>query len=278
MAPGRLRDRRTQPVGVDAAFHLHLHVHAERLVGPIEVEVQLVEDVELCLVQHGAALLQMRNPAARRAILQRMASHAPATPPRPRTRLQRALATDAEPRRSTPLDAFLLARRRFLAAERIDMSAIAEELGVNRVTLYRWVGSREQLLVEVVWSLGSRTLDKVKKRVRAKGAERIVRIVVRFLEDVISNEGMRRWLAEEGELAMRLLTRHDTDFQPRLIEAIQALLEEETEAGRLDLPVDLHEVAYVIVRLIESYTYLDLITGEKPDARRAEPVLRLLLR
>ena len=56
------------------------------------------------------------------------------------------------------------------------------------------------------------------------------------------------------------------------------MLEEETDAARLDLPVDLHEVAYVIVRLIESYTYLDLITGEQPDARRAEPVLRLLLR
>src|SRR5215212_8207737 len=207
-----------------------------------------------------------------------MASPAPSSPARPRTRLQRALATEAEPRRSTPLDAFLLARRKFLAAERIDMSAIAEELGVNRVTLYRWVGSREQLLVEVVWSLASRTLEKVEKRVRARGAERVVRVVTRFLEDVISNAGMRRWLAEEGELAMRLLTRHDTDFQPRLIAAIQDMLQQETDAGRLDLPVDLHEVAYVIVRLIESYTYLDLITGEQPDARRAEPVLRLLLR
>src|SRR4029453_8626207 len=110
------------------------------------------------------------------------------------------------------------------------MAGLADDLGVNRVTLYRWVGSREQLLVEVVWSLASRTLDKVKKRVRAKGSERIVRIVVRFLEDVISNEGMRRWLAEEGELAMRLLTRHDTDFQPRLIDAIQAPPQGETHA------------------------------------------------
>ena len=48
------------------------------------------------------------------------------------------------------------ARRRFQAAERIDMSALAEELGVNRVTLYRWVGSRDRLLVEVIWSLGRR--------------------------------------------------------------------------------------------------------------------------
>ena len=198
----------------------------------------------------------------------------PATP----TRLQRALTGDTTPRRPTPLDAFLLARRKFLAAERIDMSALADELGVNRVTLYRWVGSREQLLVEVVWSLAARTLEKADARVRARGAERIVRVVTRFLEGVISNEGMRRWLAEEGELAMRLLTRHDTEFQPRLIEAIQRLLAEEADANRLDLPVELREVAYVIVRLIESYTYLDLITGEQPDARRAEPVLRLLLR
>jgi hypothetical protein len=29
--------------------------------------------------------------------------------------------------------------------------------------------------------------------------------------------------------------------------------------------------------MIESYTYLDLITGEEPEARRAEPVLRMLL-
>jgi hypothetical protein len=89
---------------------------------------------------------------------------------------------------------------------------------------------------------------------------------------------MRRWLEEEGEHAMRLLTRRETDFQPRLIAAIEELLRGEAAAGALDVPVDLHELAYVIVRLIESYTYLDLITGEAPDAGRAEPILRMLLR
>lgn len=206
------------------------------------------------------------------------ATDRPAAHRAPTTKLQVQLRGAGDFRRPTPLDAFRLARRKFLAAERLDMSALADELGVNRVTLYRWVGSREQLLVEVVWSLGSRTLANVDRRTRARGPERIVKIVVRFLEDVISNPGMRRWLAEEGELAMRLLTRHDTDFQPRLIGAIEELLREETDAGRMQLPVSLHEVAYVIVRLIESYTYLDLITGEEPDARRAEPVLRMLLR
>ena len=180
--------------------------------------------------------------------------------------------------RPTALDAFLRARKRFLACERIDMSGLAQELGVSRVTLYRWVGSRDRLLVEVIWSLAARTLENIEAEVKETGPERIVRIVTRFLDDVITNAGMRRWLAEEGESAMRLLTRYETGFQPRLIDAMHDLLTEETEAGRLALPVDLREVAYVMVRLIESYTYLDLITGEEPDARRAEPILRLLLR
>jgi AcrR family transcriptional regulator len=183
--------------------------------------------------------------------------------------------------RATTQDALLRARRRFQAAERIDMGAIAEELGVNRVTLYRWVGSRDRLLVEVLWSLAEATLAREDGRVGATGAtgaERIVQVVTRFIDDCLTNAGMQRLLGEEGERTMRLLTRRDKGFQPRLIDAIHRMLSEETQAGRLDLPVDLREVAYVVVRLIESYVYLDIITGEEPDARRAEPVLRLLLR
>ena len=194
------------------------------------------------------------------------------------TRLQNDLAVPGPGRRSSAVDAFRLARRRFLASERVDMNGLADELGVNRVTLYRWVGSRDALLVEVIWSLARRTLDDIEASERARGGERVVRVVTRFLEAVIANAGMQRWLAEEGEQAMRLLTRRDGGFQPRMIAAIGDLLRAETAAGALDLPVDLDEVAYVIVRLIESYTYLDLITGERPDARRAEPILRLLLR
>ena len=176
--------------------------------------------------------------------------------------------------RPTATDAFRLARRRWLAGERVDMSAMAGELDVNRVTLYRWIGSRETLLVEIVWGLAERTLADVEAEVRGAGAERVVAIVTRFVEVVIANPGMQRWLADEGELAMRLLTRSDRGFQPRLIDYVEGLLEREG----VELDVERREVAYVIVRVIESYTYLDLILGERPDARRAEPILRLLLR
>lgn len=155
---------------------------------------------------------------------------------------------------------------------------MAKELGVSRVTLYRWVGSREQLLVEVIWFNATRTLVDIEGQVTARGGERIVQVVTRFIDAVITNPGMRFWLANEGESAMRLLTRYETDFQPRLVDWIEVALRAEEKAGELDLPVDLGQVAYAIEQLIESYIYLDLITGEEPDAARAEPILRLLLR
>ena len=194
------------------------------------------------------------------------------------TRLQHALAQPDGPPKTGPVDAFKLARRKWQSAERVDMSALAKELGINRVTLYRWVGSREQLLVEVIWSLAERTLEKLDAATRKTGAERLVQVATGFVDAVIANKGMQYWLAEEGESAMRLLTLRDAGYQVRLVGWHERLLREETDAGRLDLPADLHEVAYVIVRLIESYVYLDLITGEPPEARRAEPILRMLLR
>ena len=197
---------------------------------------------------------------------------------RPLTRLQVELADGVRPERAGPLDAFKLARRKWQDGERIDMSALARKLGVNRVTLYRWVGSREQLLVEVIWSLAERTLEKLSAKVKARGAERVVQIVTGFIDAVNTNPGMQHWLAEEGEQAMRLLTLRDPGYQARLVEWNERLLREEAGKGRLQLPAELHEVAYVIVRLIESYCYLDLITGEPPEARRAEPILRMLLR
>jgi len=200
-------------------------------------------------------------------------------PAQPSTRAQPLTPAVGEPApRVGPRDAFRLAREKWRDGERIDMSALARELAINRATLYRWVGSREQLLVDVVWNLSNHLIGAADAQVRERGAERVVQVVTRFIDKAISDSGMQMWLANEGESAMRLLTRHQAGFQPRLVGRLQQLLSEEVDAGRLQLPVDVHEVAYVLEQLIESYVYLFQIAGERPEARRAEPVLRMLLR
>ncbi len=182
------------------------------------------------------------------------------------------------PRRATAEDAHRCARKAFLSGQRVDMGAVSAALGVNRVTLYRWVGSREDLLLQVLWTLAGRVLTEARSATSEVGGERVVQVVSRFLERVLAHPGMQVFLRDEGELAMRLLTRADRGFQPRLVAAVQDLLEQEVEAGRLVLEAEVHEVAFVVVRLIETYTYLDLLTGETPDPHRAAPILRMLLR
>ena len=62
------------------------------------------------------------------------------------------------------------ARRHYVDGERVDMRAIAADLGVGRATLYRWFGSRERLLGEVIARETEGYFAHVRTRVRGRGA------------------------------------------------------------------------------------------------------------
>jgi AcrR family transcriptional regulator len=179
--------------------------------------------------------------------------------------------------RASAADVVLLARERFQAGDRVEMGTIAEALGLNRVTVYRWVGSRERLLVEVLWSLAEATLRTAREEVRVQGGERVVRILSQFIVAVLTNPGLMHFVEQEPDLALRLLTREDAGFQSRLIDWVHEVLSEEVTAGRLELRGDPGDYAYALVRVQESFVMTDLITGERPQAERAEHVMRLLL-
>ncbi|WP_214402456.1 QsdR family transcriptional regulator [Pseudonocardia lacus] len=192
------------------------------------------------------------------------------------TPLQRQLA-GADAARPTALDAFALARRTFLRGCRLDMGVLARELGVNRATLYRWVGSRDRLLVEVLWFLMRRTTDRLLAADDGPPAGRAARIVEGMVHAVIGNRGMAQFIESEGELALRLLTTKASDYQSRLVELVHGLIADDLERGclRTDVPVD--DLAFAVVRIVESYVYIGLITGERADPERAARVIRALL-
>jgi len=160
------------------------------------------------------------------------------------------------------------------------MGTLAQELGVNRVTLYRWVGTREQLLVEILWSLAERTLSDELKRVDAEDANgnRVACLLSSFAEICLRNAGMQRLLRDEGGLALRLLTLARYGFHQRFVSLVHDLLTEDAAAGRLQTPVPLDDLAYTAVRIVESYVHRAAITGDEPDAAPAARVLHALLR
>jgi len=173
--------------------------------------------------------------------------------------------------------AFRLARRAFLAGERIDMQRLAAELGVNRVTLYRWVGNRGRLLGEVAWELAERTIDRRLERSSARGGQRIADVVTGFIEDVRTNEGMRKTVAQEGPVAVRLFTAGDGVVQPRLVEKYRSILQAEVDGGAFSPSAPLDELAYALIRVTEACIYLDLLVDQHPDLDRVARMIRAVI-
>jgi AcrR family transcriptional regulator len=188
--------------------------------------------------------------------------------------LSRRLAADptAETRR-----AFRLARRRFLAGERIDMGVLAAELGVDRTSLFRWVGNRDALLSDVLWSLAAPTLDRADADTSATGPDRVAEILTTFVSLMIDAPPFQAFLRREPSRALRLLTTTESAIQRRYIAVTESLLSEEVTAGRLASPLPLHDLAYMLVRLSESFTYADLIAGEEPSGARAAAAFAFVL-
>jgi AcrR family transcriptional regulator len=194
-----------------------------------------------------------------------------------RTPLERALSGDEAAPRSSPLDALRLARARWLAGERLDMGALASELGISRATLYTWVGSKEKLLGEVLWSFAEEGLRQAKEAARGSGAQYIADVFERFDRMNAEFRPLRRFLEQDPELALRLLTSKHGPVQERMIATTRELLEEQVDAGALVPALDVATLAYLIIRVAESFTYSDVITGSEPDVDKAVEVVRLLL-
>jgi AcrR family transcriptional regulator len=198
-----------------------------------------------------------------------------------RTVLERQLKGDGNGQSVTAMDAFRAARRKFMRGERLDMQELAAELGVGRATLYRWVGGREQLLGEVLWSFTEATFERLKAeadRLHAgNGADWLLYIYEQFGVYTVGFQALRTWIDSEPELAMRVMTSKHAQQQQRVIGAYEELLQEAIDRHGLTIKLELHTLAYVLVRIGESFLWTDLITGEEPNLHAAWEVARTLL-
>ncbi len=183
---------------------------------------------------------------------------------------------EAEPRPDA-VTAFRLARRMFIADQRLDMQQLAADLGVDRTTLFRWVGNRDQLLAEVLSSLGERTLTDAIARSTGAGPQRIADVLGIFVQALIDAPYFRAYLRRETERALRLLTTKASVVQARMVDVVERLLHEEQGRGNLPHPLPLPDLAYLIMRISESFIYTDLITGDPPDADKARTAIAALL-
>jgi hypothetical protein len=88
---------------------------------------------------------------------------------------------------------------------------------------------------------------------------------------------MHAFLAREREIALRVLTTDRSCVQRNTVEATRALLQAEVDAKRLDAPMDVADLAYIVVRIGESFLYTDIIAGGRPDPDKARQAIQALL-
>ncbi len=174
-------------------------------------------------------------------------------------------------------DALRFASARFLAGERVDVKAIALELGLARATMHRWFHTRDALLGEVLARLTEKRLAKIRLGISDSGARALLETADAFNRELASAKGLRALFAHEHERTLRILTSGGGIVQPRAVAAIRRLIDEEIAAGCFSSSVAPDTLAYAIVRLAESFLYNDAIVGIRGDTDRLREVEAALL-
>jgi len=170
-----------------------------------------------------------------------------------------------------------LATRRYLHGERIDVQAIAAELGLGRATIYRWFGTREELIGEVLVRTAEPLLAEARENAKGRGGAALLDTFDRFNRSLAEAPALRRFVETEREAAMRIMTSGAGVVQPRMVAAIAGVIEEEVEAGRYVPPVETETLAYAIVKLAEAFLFNDAVAGMRGDVDRLRDVEAAML-
>jgi AcrR family transcriptional regulator len=186
------------------------------------------------------------------------------------------------PRRGRPAaasrgDVLRAAMRQYLRGERIDVQAIATRLGLGRTTVYRWFGSREQLIGEVLFRAADPLLDRARASARGRGGPMLLDTFDRFNRALADAPALRRFVEEERETALRIITAGNGPLQPRIVARIEGLIVDEARDGAYEPSVEPSTLAYAIVRLAEAFLFNDAAAGIRGDVDRLREVEAALL-
>lgn len=189
--------------------------------------------------------------------------------------------SSSRPIRATPDDAFRKAREQWLKGERIHLASLAEELNIGRATLFRWVGNKDLLLGEILWSLYAPLRDRARREVQGHGIDYVVGVYHRINAILLNDTALRRFISQDPEYALRILTSTSSTLHSRVVQANTRMLWEQIDAGYLKQPaMKTESLSYFMVRLAESCLYSDVICGREPQEEELEEAckaVRILL-
>jgi len=180
-------------------------------------------------------------------------------------------------RRPTPHDALRLATHKWLRGQRLDIGLLAAELGIGRATLFRWIGSRELLYGEVLSGIYAEQRLAAVAESQGRGADRVADAHLRTLTRLLEAAALRTFIEHDPEFAIRVLASNSSPAESRAIGLELEFLRELKDKGEINPVLDLETLAYIIIRIGESFLYGDVISGVRPDMEKAAAAIRILV-
>ena len=166
---------------------------------------------------------------------------------------------------------------RYLRGRRVDVQAIAGELGLGRATIYRWFGSREKLIGEVVIRATEPVLAEARSGLEGKGGPGLLDTFDRFNRALADAPALRAFVEQERDAALRIIASGAGEVQPRIVKLITGLIVEEVAAGTYEAPVEPEILGYAIVKLAQAFLFNDRVAGIRGDVARLRQVEAALL-
>jgi AcrR family transcriptional regulator len=174
-------------------------------------------------------------------------------------------------------DVLELAMRHYLRGRRVDVQAIASELGLGRTTIYRWFGSRDELIGEVIVSAAVPLLADARAGAQGTGADALLDTFDRFNRSLAGAPALRQFVESERAAALRVITSGAGNVQPRIVAMITELIAAEVNAGGYEPRVEISTLGYAIVRLAEAFLFNDAVAGMRGDVERLRDVEAAIL-
>ena len=173
-------------------------------------------------------------------------------------------------------DVLDLALRLYLHGERVDVQAIAAQLGLGRTTIYRWFGSREGLVGETVARAAEPLFDEARAGATGTGGIALLDTFDRINRALSAAPALRSFLELERD-GLRILTSSSGTVHRRAVAKIKDLIEAEVRAETFHPPVDPSTLAYAIVRLAEAFLFNDESAAMRADVDRLREIEAALL-
>jgi AcrR family transcriptional regulator len=173
-------------------------------------------------------------------------------------------------------DVLQAALYRYLRGLRIDVVAIATDLGLGRTTIYRWFGSREGLVGETIARAAEPLFDEARASARGRGGAALLDTFDRINRGLATAPALRSFLELERD-ALRILTSSGGIVHARAVAKIRSFIEEEARVGGFEPAVDPGTLAYAIVRLAEAFLFNDATAAMRGDVNRLREIEAALL-